>query len=251
MGDVNPIRNLRDYSKPGHEGYRNTIELPVRNNVVNLQSDTIWLVKNGCSFNRLWSEDPNKHLKDFLKLVDSHDLDGENKERTHLRTTFDARVRDYMAAHTERIEIFENTIFKQQEEINDRMAIMFGLLKELTTSMGPKKVLIREEAKSPVTKNVNSISLDRGEEEKNENDDMAADGGINGTRTEMLVKEDGKETKAENGSKNKQIKRAEKEETVEVSSSQPVGYYLKHNINEKLIEGLVDIHRFNDSLSRI
>ncbi|GKF57561.1 zinc finger, CCHC-type containing protein, partial [Tanacetum coccineum] len=60
-----------------------------------------------------------------------------------LGTTFEARVRDYMAAHTERMERFENVIFKQQEEINDRMAEMFGLLKELTTSRAPKKVLIR------------------------------------------------------------------------------------------------------------
>ncbi|GKD47481.1 hypothetical protein Tco_1272126 [Tanacetum coccineum] len=36
MGDANPIRTLRDYSKPSHEGYRNTIELPVGNNVENL-----------------------------------------------------------------------------------------------------------------------------------------------------------------------------------------------------------------------
>ncbi|GJS12323.1 hypothetical protein Tco_0369119 [Tanacetum coccineum] len=33
IGDENPIRTLRDYSKPSHEGYRNTIELPVGNNV--------------------------------------------------------------------------------------------------------------------------------------------------------------------------------------------------------------------------
>ncbi|GKF54138.1 zinc finger, CCHC-type containing protein, partial [Tanacetum coccineum] len=49
MGDENPIRTLGEYSKPSHEGYRNTIKLP--------------------------SEDPNQHLKDFLKLVDSLDLD--------------------------------------------------------------------------------------------------------------------------------------------------------------------------------
>ncbi|GJT79342.1 hypothetical protein Tco_1053684 [Tanacetum coccineum] len=77
MGDENPIRTLGDYSKPSHEGYRNTIELPI---VVPLRSDTIRLVQNGCSFHRLWSEDPNQHLKDFLKLVDSLDLDGENRE---------------------------------------------------------------------------------------------------------------------------------------------------------------------------
>ncbi|GKB78868.1 hypothetical protein Tco_0945763, partial [Tanacetum coccineum] len=33
MGDENLIRTLGDYSKPSHEGYRNTIELPVGNNV--------------------------------------------------------------------------------------------------------------------------------------------------------------------------------------------------------------------------
>ncbi|GJR83801.1 MAK10-like protein [Tanacetum coccineum] len=78
MGDENPIRTLGDYSKPSHEGYRNTIKLPVENNVVLLRFDTIWLVQNGCSFHRLQFEDPNQHLNDFLKLVDSLDLDASN-----------------------------------------------------------------------------------------------------------------------------------------------------------------------------
>ncbi|GJX50002.1 zinc finger, CCHC-type containing protein [Tanacetum coccineum] len=93
MGDENPIRTLGDYSKPSHEGYRNTIELPIGNNVVPLRSDTIRLVQNGCSFHGLRSEDPNQHLKDFLKLVDSLDLDGENRERTRLRL-FQFSLRD-------------------------------------------------------------------------------------------------------------------------------------------------------------
>ncbi|GKA77676.1 MAK10-like protein [Tanacetum coccineum] len=50
MGDENLICTLRDYSKPSHEGYRNTIELPVGNSVVPLRSDIIRLVQNGCSF---------------------------------------------------------------------------------------------------------------------------------------------------------------------------------------------------------
>ncbi|GJT69194.1 hypothetical protein Tco_1028480 [Tanacetum coccineum] len=41
IGDENPIRTLGDYSKPSHEGYRNTIELPLGKNVVPLRSDTI------------------------------------------------------------------------------------------------------------------------------------------------------------------------------------------------------------------
>ncbi|GJW45708.1 hypothetical protein Tco_0077354 [Tanacetum coccineum] len=63
----------------------------------------------------------------------------------------------------------------------------------------------------------------RGEEERNDNDDIAADGGINETDMEMPVKEAEKETEAEKGTKNKQIKRAEREETEEASSSQSVG----------------------------
>ncbi|GJR21993.1 hypothetical protein Tco_0970520 [Tanacetum coccineum] len=43
MGDVNPIRTLGDYSRPSHEGYRNTIKHPEGNNVVPLRSDTIQL----------------------------------------------------------------------------------------------------------------------------------------------------------------------------------------------------------------
>ncbi|GJT24502.1 MAK10-like protein [Tanacetum coccineum] len=380
MEDENPIHTLGDYSKPSHEGYRNTIELPVGNNVVPLRSDTIWLVQNGCSFYGLRSEDLNQHLKDFLKLMNSFDLDGENRERmrlypffydhvsfhlkceinraadgklcnknadesweiienlalydhegwdvtkdfikpvkaistpqstsktpdrrlleledqinfllkrsrptprpssTHIpqayakavysnprpqnqneplkqnpftfheRTgpnpqpqafgiTFEARVRDYMAAHTERMERFKNAIFKQHEEINDRMTKMFGLLKELTTSRTLEKVLIREEAKFPVTKNVNSISLTRGEEEKSDNIDVETVNDIEKpTRTETGMQVNEAKKKSEAG----------KEEMTEVPSSQPVEYYLKHSINKKLIEGLVDNRRFNDSLS--
>ncbi|GJS02017.1 hypothetical protein Tco_0318525 [Tanacetum coccineum] len=62
LGDANPIRTLGDYSRPSHKGYRNTIELPEGNNV-----------------------DSNQHLKDYLKLVDSLDLDVENRERMRLR----------------------------------------------------------------------------------------------------------------------------------------------------------------------
>ncbi|GKB15975.1 hypothetical protein Tco_0849898 [Tanacetum coccineum] len=82
-GDENPIHTLGDYSKPSHEGYRNTIELPEGNNVVPLRSDTIRLVQNGCSFYELRSENPNQHIKDFLKLVDSLDLDVANRVPHH------------------------------------------------------------------------------------------------------------------------------------------------------------------------
>ncbi|GJV24075.1 retrovirus-related pol polyprotein from transposon TNT 1-94 [Tanacetum coccineum] len=71
--------------RPSHDGCRNTIELLDRNNVVPLRSNTIRLVQNGCSFHGLRFEDPNQHLKDFLKLLESLDLDVANRERTNMR----------------------------------------------------------------------------------------------------------------------------------------------------------------------
>nr|GEU53323.1 MAK10-like protein [Tanacetum cinerariifolium] len=301
MGDENPIRTLGDYSKPSHEGYRNTIELPIWNNVAPLRFDTIRLVQNGFSFHELRSEDLNQHLKDFLKLVDSLDLDGENRERTRLRlfqfslrdqvsnwlerlpagsistwedlttrflaeffppgpspqpraldTTFEARVRDYMAAHTERMKRFENTIFKQREEINGRMTEMFRLLKELTTSKTPEKVLIREEAKFPVTKNVNSISLTKGGEGGNNWKEATPDNTEKPTETETEMPEtmDMKINEVENKAKPKPIKTPDDEEAAKAPDSQPVAYYLKHKINKELIKGLVNNNRFNNSWSR-
>ncbi|GJV70255.1 MAK10-like protein [Tanacetum coccineum] len=121
------------------------------------------------------------------------------------------------------MERFENSIFKQREDINDRMTEVFGLLKELTTNRAPEKVLIREEARHLITKNVNSISLIRGEEEKNANDKATSD--------DSIERPDGSDEEVK------------EEESVEAPNSQPVGYYLKHRINEKLIEGLVENHR--------
>ncbi|GJY40971.1 MAK10-like protein [Tanacetum coccineum] len=121
MGDENPIRTLGDYSKPSHEGYRNTIELPVGNNVVPLRSDTIRLVQNGCSFHGLRSEDPNQHLKDFLKLVDSLDLDGENRERTRMRL-FQNSIRDQASNLLERLPAVAITTW---EDLTTRFLAQF------------------------------------------------------------------------------------------------------------------------------
>ncbi|GKB62852.1 hypothetical protein Tco_0919038 [Tanacetum coccineum] len=113
-----------------------------------------------------------------------------------------------MAAHTERMERFENTIFKQREEINGRMTEMFGLLKELTTSRTPEKVLIREEAKFPVTKNVNSISLTKGDEEGSNRTKVTPDNAekLTETETETPVMEVEKINEVENGTAKTSIK---------------------------------------------
>ncbi|GJS37319.1 hypothetical protein Tco_0535701 [Tanacetum coccineum] len=121
MGDENPICTLGDYSKPSHEGYRNTIELPVGNNVVPLRSDTIRLVQNGCSFHGLRSDDPNQHLKDFLKLVNSLDLDGGRLRKLRLDEAWAAieritQLEDYMQVIAEEFMEFSSKVARILKE---------------------------------------------------------------------------------------------------------------------------------------
>nr|GFA31676.1 MAK10-like protein [Tanacetum cinerariifolium] len=81
MGDENPISNSRDFSKPSHAGYKNTIEFLVENNVVPLVSDNIWTAKlrndilmfqqrHGESLSEAWTL-----FKDLLQKVPHHGID--------------------------------------------------------------------------------------------------------------------------------------------------------------------------------
>ncbi|GJR33996.1 hypothetical protein Tco_1209680 [Tanacetum coccineum] len=73
MRDENPISTLGDYSKPSHEGYRNTIELPVGNNVVPLRSDTIRRTIDQSASGKLHDHDAKKSwaLLEDLALYDN------------------------------------------------------------------------------------------------------------------------------------------------------------------------------------
>ncbi|GJV60478.1 MAK10-like protein [Tanacetum coccineum] len=172
-------------------------------------------------------------LKDFLMILellllsgiqqevsynwDNSECTGPSPQPQALETTFEARVRDYMVSHNERIERFENAIFKQREGINSRMTEMFGLLKELMTCRTLKKVLIRKKAKFPLTKNANSISLTKGEEERSNKKEVTPDNTKRPTEKEAEMQVEKAETKneAENGTKNKSIKTPENKEAVE------------------------------------
>ncbi|GJV28996.1 MAK10-like protein [Tanacetum coccineum] len=151
---------------------------------------------------------PDRRLLELENTFAFRERTGPSPQPQALETTFEARVRDYMATHTERMERFENTIFKQREEINGRITKMFGLLKELTTRRTPEKVLIREEVKFPVTKSINSISLTKGEEERsNRTPDNTKK--LTKTKMEMQTKEVEKINEVENGAGNKSIKISE------------------------------------------
>ncbi|GJX35852.1 hypothetical protein Tco_0247409 [Tanacetum coccineum] len=75
MGNENHIRTLGDYSNPSHEGFRNTIELPIGNNVVPLRSDAIWEIKgrNKDGKNRV------KKAEKITRYPDTEDLESINE----------------------------------------------------------------------------------------------------------------------------------------------------------------------------
>ncbi|GKF30021.1 hypothetical protein Tco_0096363, partial [Tanacetum coccineum] len=135
---------------------------------------------------------------------------------------------------------------------------MFGLLKELTASRTPEMVLVREEARHPVTKYVNAISLVKIEKEKNiENNKVVDKNVLELSELNAIEPKEEVDMKKEVGGKtnDEPIRNMEEETTgvrieelVEIPRSQPVGYYLKHEINEKLIEGLIGNQRYNDCL---
>ncbi|GJV92486.1 MAK10-like protein [Tanacetum coccineum] len=77
MGDGNPIRTLGDYSKSSHEGYKNTIELSIGNNVVSTRQITEIPVKEA-------EKENNKAKVDFVIL----DIKEDEKRPFILGTPF-------------------------------------------------------------------------------------------------------------------------------------------------------------------
>ena len=76
-------------------------------------------------------------------------------------------MREYMSTHSERLAKLEETVYRQKEEMQEKMTEMMSLLEEYSNINTPKKVLLRKEDVTPTTKFVNSISIvHEGNEEK-------------------------------------------------------------------------------------
>nr|GFA37214.1 MAK10-like protein [Tanacetum cinerariifolium] len=72
MGDANPICTLGDYSRPSHEGYRNTIELPEGNNVCEIDRAAGGKLRDK-NADESWEIVKNLSLYDHEGLNDSSD----------------------------------------------------------------------------------------------------------------------------------------------------------------------------------
>ncbi|GJU86281.1 stigma-specific STIG1 family protein [Tanacetum coccineum] len=126
--------------------------------------------------------------------------------------------------------------------------------------MTPEKVLVRDEASSPITKCVNVISLVKMEKDKSiENNEVVDNSIVEPSKLNVVepIKLVDWKNEMEDVADDKLVKSVKEELTgwetkacviVEMPMSQPIGYYLKHEINEKIIEGLVDNHKYKNSL---
>ncbi|GJR96358.1 hypothetical protein Tco_0268532 [Tanacetum coccineum] len=126
MGDENPIRTLRDFSKPSHGGYRNTIELPVGNNVVPLRSDTIRLVQNGCSFHRLRSDSPH----DTQYCMEDPQQAFVEYASSRIDEAGEGLVSNFMASQDARLTKFETDFKQQQSEMTNKIDIVLKAISD-------------------------------------------------------------------------------------------------------------------------
>ncbi|GJX79986.1 hypothetical protein Tco_0328135 [Tanacetum coccineum] len=123
----------------------------------------------------------------------------------------------------------------------------------MASSETPKKVLVTEEVRNPLTKNINTISICRIEEEKIKknnksiNENITKHSDCNTKKPSRLIGENNEAIEEPLRIINKEPLE-EGGKMIEPHEPQPVSHYLKHKINKELIEGLVENHWLNDSL---
>nr|GEY20473.1 hypothetical protein [Tanacetum cinerariifolium] len=213
--DENPIRTLRDYFKPSYEGYKNTIELPVGNNMSIFS--LCYLFLNPFSSTTIGDENPIRTLRDYFKpsyegYKNTIPVGNNMCEIDHV-----AGGKLHNNNADESWEIIENLALYDHEGWKDTN-VFAKPVKAISTSQGISKTPDRR--------------LLEHEDQLNFS--------LKGPDMEVSVKESETKNRAKSEAKNKPIKNPKKEEVVEAPSSRPVEYYLKHRINEKPIEGLVD-----------
>nr|GEV35176.1 MAK10-like protein [Tanacetum cinerariifolium] len=103
MGDENHTRTLRDCSKPNHERYQNTIELPEGNNVVPLRSDTMRNAKESWALLEdlaLYDNESWNDSRDFAKPVNAISLPQDVPSTSDYRLIeLENQVQHLMEAH--------------------------------------------------------------------------------------------------------------------------------------------------------
>ncbi|GKB33244.1 hypothetical protein Tco_0872645 [Tanacetum coccineum] len=174
-----------------------------------------------------------------------------NRRLLELEDQINSLMKGPRPAHTSPAHVEAVYLNSRSRNLNEPTTLNTFAFRERTARKTPKKVLVREEAKFLITRNVNSISLaNEGDERSNEKIEMpetTEEPTETGTETPLKRAETKDEVK--DRPEIRPINTHENNEVEETPDSQPIAYYLKHKINKKLIKGLVDNNIFNNSLS--
>nr|GEU55640.1 MAK10-like protein [Tanacetum cinerariifolium] len=165
MGDENPPRAIGDYSRPSHEGYRNTIELPDGNNVVPLRSNTIWraidyltggklrdksakeswkIIKNLALYDHESWNDPRYLAKPIKAIYLPHGVPSTSNQ-AHLSpkpyvqvnkiasSYIEGLVSNFMASQDARLSKFEADFKQQQSEMTNQIDTLLKAINDRMT----------------------------------------------------------------------------------------------------------------------
>ncbi|GKD86567.1 MAK10-like protein [Tanacetum coccineum] len=144
MGDENPICTLGDYSKPSHEGYRNTIELPVGNNVERTRlrlfqfslrdQASNWLERLPPGSITTWEDLTNCFLAKFFPLGRTAKLRND--------------ILIFMASQDARLSKFEADFKQQQSEMTNKIDIVLKAITDRIEGALPSDTVKNPKLKS-------------------------------------------------------------------------------------------------------
>ena len=80
-----PPKTLREHSLPSAIGFQNPIAIPTEQTGRTVDPRDILLIQGTCIFQGLRSEDPIRHVKQYLSIVDNIRADGATRDTSRLR----------------------------------------------------------------------------------------------------------------------------------------------------------------------
>ncbi|GJV00896.1 hypothetical protein Tco_1330166 [Tanacetum coccineum] len=80
-----PPQTLHEHSYPTSSGFQNLITVPTKQTGRIVDSRNISLIQNTCTFQGLRTEDPLRHVKHYLSIVDNIQADGATRDTSRLR----------------------------------------------------------------------------------------------------------------------------------------------------------------------
>ncbi|GJZ30317.1 putative reverse transcriptase domain-containing protein [Tanacetum coccineum] len=75
-----PSKTLHEHSHPTSSGFQNPITVSTEQTERIVDSSDIWLIQNTCTFQGLRTEDPLRHVKHYLSIVDNIQADGTTRD---------------------------------------------------------------------------------------------------------------------------------------------------------------------------